>query len=80
MLILNVNHEEDFLRALADTGAIISSILKPHSSKLMTAIQPPGEQVELNFLKIKLGYSCDIFIPRVQSQETNVLFLRISCE
>jgi hypothetical protein len=28
-------------------------------------------------LQLKLGYACDIFNPKVQSQETNVLFLSI---
>jgi hypothetical protein len=32
----------------------------------------------VNSLQLKLGYACDIFTPRVQSQATNVLFLEIS--
>jgi hypothetical protein len=44
----------------------------------MTIIQPPGVQWVINLLQLKLGSACDIFTPRVQSQETNVLFLAIS--
>jgi hypothetical protein len=36
----------------------------------MTVIQPPGVQSVVNLLQLKLGYTYDIFIPRVQSQET----------
>jgi hypothetical protein len=50
-----------------------------HSTKRMTTIQPPGVQWVVNLLQLKLGYDCDIFTPRVQSQETNVFSLRISC-
>jgi hypothetical protein len=45
----------------------------------MTVIQPPGVQLVLVLLQIKLGYACDLFTPRVQSQETNVFLLGISC-
>jgi hypothetical protein len=45
----------------------------------MTVIQPPGVQWLVSLLKLKLGYSCDIFTPRVQPQEANVYFLGISC-
>jgi hypothetical protein len=31
----------------------------------------------VSLLKLKLKYACDIFIPRDQSQETNVYFLGI---
>jgi hypothetical protein len=41
----------------------------------MTVIQPPGVQWVVSLLQLKLGYACDIFTPRVQPQETNVLFL-----
>jgi hypothetical protein len=36
----------------------------------MTVIQPSGVQLVVNLLQLKLGYACDIFTPRVQSQET----------
>jgi hypothetical protein len=36
----------------------------------MTVIQPPEVQWVVSLLQIKLGYACDIFIPRVQSHET----------
>jgi hypothetical protein len=45
----------------------------------MTIIQTPGVQWVVSLLQLTLGYACDIFTPRVQSQETNVLFLGISC-
>jgi hypothetical protein len=41
----------------------------------MTVIQPPGVQWVVSLLQLKLRYACDIFIPRVQSQETNVSIL-----
>jgi hypothetical protein len=40
----------------------------------MTLIQPPGLQWVVSLLQLKLGYACNIFIPRVQPQETNMLF------
>jgi hypothetical protein len=39
----------------------------------MTVIQPPGVQWMVNLLQLKLGYSCDIFTPVVQSDERNFL-------
>jgi hypothetical protein len=36
----------------------------------MTLIQPPGVQWVVSLLQLKLEYACDIFTPRVQSQET----------
>jgi hypothetical protein len=44
----------------------------------MTVIQPPGVQRVVNLLQLKLGYACEIFTPRVQSQETNMFFLGMS--
>jgi hypothetical protein len=35
----------------------------------MKVIQPPGVQWVVSLLQLKLGYVCDIFTPRVQSQE-----------
>jgi hypothetical protein len=43
----------------------------------MTVVQPPGVQWAVNLIQLKLGYSCDLFTPRVQSQK-NVFFLIIS--
>jgi hypothetical protein len=43
----------------------------------MTIIQPPRVQLVVKLLQLKLGYVCEIFIPRVQ--QTNVFFLGISC-
>jgi hypothetical protein len=78
---LIVNNEEHLVRALANTGTSSSIILEAytsaHSSKQMTVIQPPGVQWVVSLLQIKLGYICDIFTPRVQPQETNLL--GISC-
>jgi hypothetical protein len=31
------------------------------------------------FTTTKLEYTCNIFTPKVQPQETNVLFLGVSC-
>jgi hypothetical protein len=50
-----------------------------HSSKQMTMIQSPGVKLMVSLLQLKLGYACDIFTPRVQSQEKNVFFFGISC-
>jgi hypothetical protein len=33
----------------------------------------------VKLLQLTLVFACDIFTPRVQSQETNVYFLGISC-
>jgi hypothetical protein len=78
---LIVNNEEHLLRALFDTGASSSSILEAYNSAplIKTVIQPPGLQWVVSLLKLKLGYACDIFTPRVQFQATNVFFLEISC-
>jgi hypothetical protein len=53
----------------------LKHILQPQSSKQMTIIQPPGVQWVVSLLQLQLGYACDIFTPRVQSQETNVFSL-----
>jgi hypothetical protein len=60
-------------------ASFLRHIPQPHSSKQMTIIQPPGVQWVVSLLHLKLGYSCDIFTPRAQPQETNVFFLGISC-
>jgi hypothetical protein len=61
-----------------ETSSFLMNIPQPHSSKLMTTIQPSGVQWVVNLLQLKMEYSRDIFIPRVQPQETNVFSLRIS--
>jgi hypothetical protein len=75
---LIVNNEEHLLRALADTGVSSSSILEAYTSKQMTIIQQPGVQWVVSLLQLEMEYACDIFTPRVQPQETNLLFLGIS--
>jgi hypothetical protein len=45
----------------------------------MTLVQLPGVQWVVSLLQLKLGYACDIFTPRVQSQETNVYLFGILC-
>jgi hypothetical protein len=81
---LIVNNEEYLIRALADTvvpaaASFLRHIPQTNSSKQMTVIQPPGVQWVVSLLKLILGYACDIFTPRVQPQETNVISLGISC-
>jgi hypothetical protein len=51
---------------------------RSHSSKKMTIIQPPGVQWVVNLLQLKLDDACEIFTPRLQSQQTNMFFLGIS--
>jgi hypothetical protein len=46
----------------------------------MTVIQPPGVQWVVSLLQLKLGYTNDIFTPRVQPQEKNLFFLGISVD
>jgi hypothetical protein len=53
----------------AAAASLLSCILQPHSSTLMTVLQPSELQWVENLLKMKLGNSCEIFIPRVQCQE-----------
>jgi hypothetical protein len=65
---------------VATAASFLWTIPQTYSSKLMAVIQPPGAQFVLNLLQQKLGYTCNIFTPRVQSQETNVFFLGISCK
>jgi hypothetical protein len=65
--------------AAAAAAAFLRHIPQPYSSKLMTFIQQPGVQWVVNLLPLKQGYVCDIFISRVQYQEVNMFFLRISC-
>jgi hypothetical protein len=82
---LIVDNREHLLREITVTGASSSIIHEAYtsspSSKQITLIQPPGIHVQwiINLLQLKLGYACDIFTPRVQSQETNMLFLGVSC-
>jgi hypothetical protein len=58
-------------------ASFLRNIPQPHSSKQMTVIQPPGVQWVVSLLKLKLGYSCDIFTPRVQPKETNFLGIHV---
>jgi hypothetical protein len=60
-------------------ASFLRHIPQPHSSKQMTVIQPPGVQWVVTLLQLKLENACDIFTPRVQPQDTNVLFLGVSC-
>jgi hypothetical protein len=50
-------------------ASFFRNIPQPHSSKQMTVIQTPGVQWVVNSLQLKLVYACNIFTPRVQSQE-----------
>jgi hypothetical protein len=72
---LIVNNEEQILRALADTDASSSTILETYNSYLSIKTDENdklhGFQRVVNLLLLKLGYACDIFTSRVQSQETN---------
>jgi hypothetical protein len=82
VLSLIVNNKEHPLREQSDTGASSSIILEAYTSApfiktQMTVIQPPEVQWVVSLLQLKLGYACDLFIPRVKSQETNVFLLGI---
>jgi hypothetical protein len=81
---LIVNNEEHLLRALADTVASSSIILEAYNSAPFIKTDDNNTTTwsikGAKFTKTKMGYSCDIFTPRVQSQETNVSFLGISCK
>jgi hypothetical protein len=81
---LIVNNEEHMLRALADTGASSSIIIEAYTSAPFIKIDNSNTTTwsthwVVSLLQVKLRYACDIFTPRVQPQETNVLFLGISC-
>jgi hypothetical protein len=69
---LIVNNEEHMLIALADTGASIISILEAYISApfIKTGDSNTNTWITMSgkFTTIKLGYDCDIFIPRVQSR------------
>jgi hypothetical protein len=65
--------------AAAEAAAFLKNTPQRHSSKQMTTTQPPGVQWVENLLQLKVVYACDIFTPKVQSQDTNVFFLGISC-
>jgi hypothetical protein len=83
LVSLFVNNEEHLLRALADTGASSSIILEEYTSDPFIKTNDSNTTIWSTmggkFTKLKLGYACDIFTPRVQPQETNVFFLGISC-
>jgi hypothetical protein len=52
-------------------SSILRHIPHPQSSKQISIIQPPGVKWVVSLLQLKLGYSCEIFTPRFQPQETN---------
>jgi hypothetical protein len=64
--------------AAAAALSFLRHILEPHSSKQMTVIQESGVKWVVNLLQLNLGYACDLFTSRVQSQEINTFFLGIS--
>jgi hypothetical protein len=80
---LIVNNEEHLLRALADTGASSTIILEAYTSAPFIKTDDNNTTTWITmggkFTTTNIGYICDIFITRVQSQETNVFFLGISC-
>jgi hypothetical protein len=59
---------------MPEAALFLRNITQPHSSKLMTTIEAPGLQWVVNLLQLKLAYNCEMFTPRVQSQEINVFF------
>jgi hypothetical protein len=71
------NNEEHLLRALADTGASSSIILEAYTStpfiKTDDSNTTTWSTMGGKFTTTKTGI-CDLFTPRVQSQETNMLF------
>jgi hypothetical protein len=74
---------EEHLRALVDTGASSIITLEAYTSDPLIKTDESNTttwnkiQWVVSLLKLKLKYACDIFIPRVQSQETNFYFLGI---
>jgi hypothetical protein len=54
----------------AAAASFLSLIPQPHSSKQMTVIQPSGVKWVVNLLQLIMECICEIFTPRVQSQET----------
>jgi hypothetical protein len=76
---LIVNNEEYLLKVLSDTGASNSIILEAYTSEPL--IKKDGSNtttwstMDGKFTGTKTGHTCDIFTPRVQSQEKNVYFL-----
>jgi hypothetical protein len=86
---LIVNHEEHLPSALADTGANntganSSIILEAYTSAPFIKTDESNittwSTMVVNLLQLKLGYSCNLFTTKVQSQDINVSFLGISCE
>jgi hypothetical protein len=83
---LIINNEEHLLRALVDTGGSSSNIFEAFTSALFPYIKTDDSNTTTwstmggKFTTNKMEYACDIFAPRVKSEEVNVLFLGISCE
>jgi hypothetical protein len=71
-----VNNEEHLVRLLADTGASSSIIIEAYTSAPFIKTDDNNttnwSTMAGKFTTTKNGYACDIFTPRVQSQETNV--------
>jgi hypothetical protein len=80
-----VNNEEHLLKAKSDTGTSSNIILEAYTSATFQFIKTDDNNTTIwltmggKFTTTKTGYACDIFTPRVQCQETNVLFLGFSC-
>jgi hypothetical protein len=74
------SNEEPLLRALADAGASISSILEAYTSVIFPFIKTDDINTTIwstmggKFTTNKTGFACDIFTPRVQPQATNMFF------
>jgi hypothetical protein len=64
-----MKHKPLEMNILILSASFLRHIPKPHSSKLMTVIQSPGVQLVLNLLKLQLGYTCDLFTPRVHLEK-----------
>jgi hypothetical protein len=68
-----VNNEEHLLRSLPDTDSSSNIILQAYSSDPF--IKTDGNHTTT--WSTQLDYDCEIFTPRVPSQETTVFFLDI---
>jgi hypothetical protein len=85
VVIIIVNNKEHLLRAIADTGVISSSSIVLGANISVPLIEKDDSNANTwstmggKFITTKLGNACDIFTPRVQSQESNLFFLAIYC-
>jgi hypothetical protein len=72
---LIVNHEKYLLRSLADTGASSSCIIEAYTLATFPFIKADDSDSTTcskkggKFTLYKLGYACDLFAHRVQSQK-----------